>query len=113
MTELSRLACLLLDKQEKDGIPSGASFEKGLLFSEKHGYGDLARRVIEEWDNLPLGENESSRPTRQRSAPVMALRNKCLALWRHGDDFHEIQQQTGLSAEAVASYLRGFTQNNK
>ncbi|MFT8813312.1 hypothetical protein [Oenococcus sp.] len=113
MTELSRLACLLLDKQEKDGIPSGASFEKGLLFSEQHGYGDLARQVIKAWDSLPLGEGESLRPTRHRSAPVMVLRNQCLALWRHGNGIYEIQQQTGLSAEVVANYLGGLAPNNK
>lgn len=113
MTELSRLACVLLNKQEKDEIPSGMSFQQGLLFSEKHGYGDLARRVIEVWDDLPLGEGESQRLTRHQSSSVRALRNQCLTLQQKGYSISDIQQRTDLTKEEISYYLRNLTQSNK
>ncbi|MFT9267017.1 hypothetical protein [Oenococcus sp.] len=113
MTELSRLASVLLNKQEKDGIPANTAFKDGLIFSEKHGYGDLARQVIKEWDDLPLGEGESQRPTRHQSSSVRALRSQCLSLRDKGHSLSEIQQQTDLTKEEISYYLRNLTQSNK
>ncbi|OIK68683.1 hypothetical protein ATX04_01825 [Oenococcus oeni] len=50
MTELARLASLLIDLQKKDQLPIYATPKEALQFSIDHGYGDLALEVRRLWE---------------------------------------------------------------
>ncbi|WP_180369411.1 hypothetical protein [Oenococcus oeni] len=46
MTELARLASLLIDLQKRDQLPIYATPKEALQFSIDHGYGDLAFKRV-------------------------------------------------------------------
>lgn len=53
---LAQMAVILLTKQEQDGIPLNTTFRGNLKFCDEHGYGQLAREVLAEWNALPSKE---------------------------------------------------------
>ncbi len=50
MTELARLASLLIDLQKRDQLPIYSTPKEALQFSIDHGYGDLALEVRRLWE---------------------------------------------------------------